>query len=289
MTTVHLSDGRVLDLTVSGPADGVPLVFHHGTPGSVIQLRGMQRAAHERGLRMVTFSRPGYGDSARLPGRTVASVVDDVVAVLDHIDAGRCLVAGWSGGGPHSLATAALLPDRVAGALVIAGVAPYEAEGLDFLAGMGEGNIEEFGAAAQGEAVLRPMLEAEAPGLRGGDAAALLEGMSTLLPEADRAVLTDEFGEDLAAHMAEGLRVSVGGWLDDDLAFLRPWGFDLSSIKVPTFLWQGNEDLMVPFAHGQWLAGHIPGVKAHLEDGHGHLSVAVGTIGPILDELVTTL
>jgi pimeloyl-ACP methyl ester carboxylesterase len=289
VTTLRLPDGRHLDVTTSGPAEGIPLLFHHGTPASMIQLRAIQRAAHERGLRMVTFSRAGYGDSTRLPGRTVASVAEDAIAVLDHIGATRCLTMGWSGGGPHALATAALLPSRVAGALVIAGVAPYDAEGLDFLAGMGEGNIEEFGAAARGESVLRPMLEAEAPVLRRGDATALLEGMSTLLPAADRAVLTDEFGADLAASMSEGIRVGVDGWLDDDLAFVRPWGFDLTTITVPTFLWQGNEDLMVPFAHGRWLADHVPGVRAHLEDGEGHLSVAVGSIAPILDELITTL
>jgi pimeloyl-ACP methyl ester carboxylesterase len=216
-------------------------------------------------------------------------VVDDVAAMLDHLDADRCVVGGWSGGGPHALATAALLPTRVAGALVVAGVAPYEAEGLDFLAGMGEANIEEFGALAQGEAVVRPALEEAAVVMRRGDTAAVVESLATLLPEVDLAALTDDFGVDMATHLAEGLRVGVDGWLDDGLAFLRPWGFDLDAITVPTFLWQGTEDLMVPFTHGKWLADHIPGVTAHLEQGQGHLSLAVGTIGPILDELITTL
>jgi pimeloyl-ACP methyl ester carboxylesterase len=289
MTTLRLPDGRRLDVTITGPADGTPLVFHHGTPGSMVQIRGMRQAAHERGLRMVTYSRAGYGDSTRLPGRTVASVVDDVAAMLDHIDADRCVVGGWSGGGPHALATAALLPTRVAGALVVAGVAPYEAEGLDFLAGMGEANIEEFGALAQGEAAVRPALEEAAVVMRRGDTAAVVESLATLLPEVDLAALTDDFGVDMATHLAEGLRLGVDGWLDDGLAFLRPWGFDLDAITVPTFLWQGTEDLMVPCTHGKWLADHIPGVTAHLEQGQGHLSLAVGTIGPILDELVTTL
>jgi pimeloyl-ACP methyl ester carboxylesterase len=289
VTTAQLPDGRRLDVTTSGPADGTPLLFHHGTPASMVQIGALRRAAHERGLRMVTYSRPGYGDSTRLPGRTVASVAEDATAVLEHVGAQRCVVAGWSGGGPHALATAAMLPERVAGVAVIAGVAPYDAAGLDFLAGMGESNIEEFGAAVQGEAVLRPALEAEAPVLRSGDPAGMLEAMSTLLPEVDRALLTDEFGADMTAHMSEGLRVSVDGWLDDDLAFVRPWGFDLATITVPAFLWQGNEDLMVPFAHGEWLAKHVPGVHAHLEHGQGHLSIAVGAIGPILDELITTL
>jgi pimeloyl-ACP methyl ester carboxylesterase len=287
VTTLGLPDGRRLDVEISGPDGGLPLVFHHGTPGSVRRFGVIERAAHERGLRLVTFSRPGYGDSTRLPGRSVADVAPDVAAVLDHLDAPRCLVAGWSGGGPHALATAALLPDRVAGALVIAGVAPWDADGLDFLAGMGEQNIDEFGLAVQGEAAIRSRLEAEAAALRSATVADLVKGLDTLLPDIDRAVLTDEYGADLTANFAEALRTGVDGWLDDDLAFVRPWGFSVADIAVPTFVWQGSADLMVPFTHGQWLAGHIPGVTAHLETGEGHLSIGVGAMGPMLDELVT--
>jgi len=287
VTTLGLPDGRRLDIEISGPDGGLPLVFHHGTPGSVRRFGVIERAAHERGLRLVTFSRPGYGDSTRLPGRSVADVAADVAAVLDHLDASRCLVAGWSGGGPHALATAALLPDRVAGTLVIAGVAPWDADGLDFLAGMGEQNIDEFGLAVQGEAAIRTSLAAEAAALCSATVADLVKGLDTLLPDVDRAVLTDEYGADLIANFAEALRVGVDGWLDDDLAFVRPWGFAVADIAVPTFVWQGSEDLMVPFTHGQWLAGHIPGVTAHLETGEGHLSIGVGAMGPMLDELVT--
>jgi pimeloyl-ACP methyl ester carboxylesterase len=289
VTTLGLPDGRRLDIEISGPDGGLPLVFHHGTPGSVRRFGVIERAAHERGLRLVTFSRPGYGDSTRLPGRSVADVASDVAAVLDHLDAPRCLVAGWSGGGPHALATAALLPDRVTGVLVIAGVAPWDADGLDFLAGMGEQNIDEFALALQGETAIRPGLAAEAASLRDATVADLVKGLDTLLPEVDRAVLTDEYGTDLTANFAEALRRGVDGWLDDDLAFVRPWGFSLADIAVPSFVWQGSEDLMVPFTHGQWLAGHIPGVTAHLETGEGHLSIGVGAIGPMLDELVATV
>ena len=274
---------------MSGPADGTPLLFHHGTPGSVTQLRSLQRAAAERSLRLVTWSRPGYGGSTRQPGRSVVDVVADAASVLDHLGADRCLVAGWSGGGPHALATAARLPDRVAGVLCIAGVAPYAAAGLDFLAGMGEQNVIEFGLAGQGEQALRPGLEEEAVGLRTADAPALVEALSSLLPPVDRAVLTDEYGEDMAANFAEALRDGADGWVDDDLAFVRPWGFGLDELRVPTFLWQGSEDLMVPFSHGQWLAGQLPGVTAHLKQGEGHLSVSVGSLGPMFDELAATL
>ncbi|SEG81194.1 Pimeloyl-ACP methyl ester carboxylesterase [Actinacidiphila yanglinensis] len=288
-TRLTTPDGRLLDMAVSGPEGGTPLVFHHGTPGSVPPFRAVERAAHRHGLRLVTFSRAGYGASTRAPGRAVVDVAADVRTVLDHLGAARCLVAGWSGGGPHALATAARLPDRVAGVLVIAGVAPYGLPDVDFLAGMGEGNIEEFGAALRGEAALRPFLEKEAVQLRDTDAAGLITGMETLLPPVDRAVLTAEFGADMAASFAEALRLSVDGWLDDDLAFTRPWGFSLDEITVPAFVWQGSDDLMVPFAHGRWLAAHVPRAVAHLEQGEGHLSVAVGAIDRMLEELVGTL
>jgi pimeloyl-ACP methyl ester carboxylesterase len=289
MTAIELPDGRALDVEVTGPDGGLPLVFHHGTPSAVPQLRAMQRAAHARGLRRVTFSRPGYGSSTRRAGRAVADVAEDVAAILDHLGAARCLVAGWSGGGPHALATGARLPERVAGVLVIAGVAPHDATGLDFLAGMGEQNIEEFGLARRGEAALRPYLEADAEQLRGADVAGLIAGMSTVLPEVDRAVLSDEYGADLAANFAEALGTGVDGWLDDDLAFTAPWGFAPEEIAVPTFVWQGGADLMVPVAHARWLAAHIPGAIAHIEPGEGHLSIALGALEPMLDELVATL
>jgi pimeloyl-ACP methyl ester carboxylesterase len=289
MATIALADGRSLAVEVSGPESGIPLVFHHGTPGSVRQFRAIQRAADRHGLRLVTMSRAGYGASSRQAGRRVVDVVDDVEALLAHLGADRCVVAGWSGGGPHALATGARLRDRVAGILSIAGIAPYGADGLDFLAGMGEQNIEEFGLALQGEAALRPALTAEARDLAHADAAGLIEGLSTLLPAVDRVAMTSEFGEDLAANIGEGIASGVDGWVDDDLAFVSPWGFDLAEIAVPTFVWQGSEDLMVPFAHGQWLAANVPGAIVHLPQGEGHLSVGIGALDQMLAELVTTL
>ena len=289
VTLIDLPDGRRLDVEVSGPADGVPLLYHHGTPGAVTPFRAIARAAHARGLRLVTYSRAGYGSSDRLPGRTVVDVVADMTALLDHLGASRCLVAGWSGGGPHALATGARLADRVAGVLVIAGIGPYRAPGLDFLAGMGEQNIAEFGLALDGEAPLRRAHEEEAVGLREATPEQLVEQLSTLLPPIDVAVVTAEFGADLAANFAEALCTGVDGWVDDDLAFTVPWGFEFAELAVPVFLWQGSADLMVPFAHGQWMAAHLPGVIAHLEQDEGHLSIAVGALDRMLDELVSTL
>ena len=283
---LELSDGRLLDVYVSGPEDGLPLVYHHGTPGAGVQGRALARAAHARGLRFVTTSRAGYGGSTRQPNRRVVDVVADTGEVLASLGAPRCLVAGASGGGPHTLACAARL-GGVAGALVIASVAPYEAAGLVWMQGMGEDNVLEFGAALQGENVLRAFLEAQLDDLRAVTVEGIIVAMNSILPAVDRAVIMGEFGEDLANQIHEGLRISVDGWLDDDLAFAQPWGFELSEIEVPTMIWQGEEDLMVPFAHGRWLASQLPDAHVHLESGEGHLSVAIGAKDRMLDELVS--
>ena len=186
MTSITLPDGRSLDFTDAG-GDGPVLLFHHGTPGlPAPDARDAPRGRGTAGLRLVTYSRAGYGGSTRHAGRSVADVVPDMVALLDALGADRCVTAGWSGGGPHALAMGALLPDRIAGVLSIAGVAPYDAEGTDFLAGMGEQNVVEFSSALAGDSTLRPSLEADAEQLADTDAAGIIEGMATLLPQVDR-------------------------------------------------------------------------------------------------------
>jgi len=262
----------------------MPLVVHHGTPGAATPARAWERAAHDRGLRLVTYSRAGYGGSSERSGRSVVDVVADMDELLDAIAATECHVAGWSGGGPHALACAARLT-RARGALVIAGVAPYGADGLDWLAGMGDDNLQEFEAALEGPDALRLFLDAVAPHMREVTVEGIVESFASILPPVDLAVLTDEFGEDMVAALREAMRVGINGWLDDDLAFVKPWGFALDEIRVPVTLWQGSEDLMVPFAHGEWLATHVPGVDAHLIKGEGHLSIGLGAIGKMLDAL----
>ena len=289
MTTLSTPDGRLLDVWVSGPEGAVPLLFHHGTPSSGLPLRALQRATSTRGLRLVSWSRPGYGGSTRRPGRRVVDDADDVAVVLDHLGAERCLAAGWSGGGPTALASAVRLPGRVAGVLSISGAAPADVEGLDFLAGMGEQNHVEFAAARGGETELRAYLEAEVEVLRDVQPSGLAAAMETLLPPVDRSALSGEYGEDLAATIRESVRTGVEGWLDDDLAQIADWGFAVEEVGVPTFVWQGEQDLMVPAAHGRWLAEHLPLATAHLLDGEGHVSVASHRLDAMLDELVATL
>jgi len=280
-----LGDGRELEITVSGPDDGVPLLWHHGTPGCGYQSASKIADVTSRGLRLVSYSRAGAGRSTRNKGRTVADVAADMAAILDDLGAERCLVGGQSGGGPHSLATAALLPDRVAAAIVVCGVRPY---GPGFLDGMGQDNLDEFGLALEGEDALAPYLLQQREGLLGAQPDQVIEAMSTLLPPPDRAVLTGELGRDLLANLAGGAE-SIYGWLDDDLAFTRAWGFELEDIRVPVSFWQGTEDLMVPHSHMPWQAQRVPGAVMHLEPGEGHLSLQVNHFGAMLDEALTHL
>jgi pimeloyl-ACP methyl ester carboxylesterase len=282
---VTLRDGRDLAVAVSGPADGVPLLYHHGTPGCRFQPAASREACSRRGLRYLTYSRADAEGSTRNPGRSVADVAADMEDVLDALGVERCLVAGKSGGGPHALATAALLPERVAAVISIAGCRP---NGEGFLDGMGEDNIEEFRLAEQGEDALRPFVMKHRWALKDADGEALVRDLATLLPEVDRQVLTSDVGADTVAVLVGGVQVP-DAWIDDDLAFVRDWGFDLRDLVVPTYVWQGSEDKMVPFHHGEWLAAHIPGAIAHLEQGEGHFSIAVGALGRMLDEVLVHL
>jgi pimeloyl-ACP methyl ester carboxylesterase len=275
---VPLPDGRTLHVRDDGEPgdDRLPLVLHHGSPQSGLVLSSQLDDAREQGLRVISFDRPGYGGSSRAEGRRVADVATDVTHLLDALHVDRFVTSGSSGGGPHSLACAALLPDRCAAAATVAGVAPYDAAGLDWLAGMGEDNVEEFGAAVAGEEQLRPFLVHAREAMLAAGVEALVESMRTLLPPADLAVLGGELGTWLHASMAEGLRPGVDGWLDDDLAFVQPWGFSLDDLRVPVLVMAGGQDLMVPLDHGSWLARAVPGASVLVDDDAGHLSLLAG-------------
>lgn len=281
---IRLADGRTLEVSDTGPGRGRVLMFLHGTPGCAYLPRYLTVAAQARGLRLVALSRPGYATSARRAGRAVADVADDAAAVLESIGERRALVAGVSGGGPHALACAALRPDRFSAAIVISGLAPFDAAGFEFLAGMGQDNLDEYGAALEGEAQLRALLEKNAATMRAGTVQGVVDVMGASLPDADRAALTTADGRDFVSATQHALSSTVYGWVDDDLAFIKPWGFDPSRIEVPTSLWHGSADILVPVAHGQWLTERIPGVHSHIEPGEGHLSLRLKHIGAMLDE-----
>jgi pimeloyl-ACP methyl ester carboxylesterase len=280
--------GRRLEVLAAAPGRGRALVFHSGTPSAAVPFAPLVEAAADAGLRLVTWSRPGYGDSGPAPGRTVADVAADTAAVLDELGVGEFVTLGWSGGGPHALACAALLPGRCVAAATLAGVGPYGADGLDFLAGMGDENVEEFSLALRGEDALTPWLREQARALAAVTAEDIARSLGGLVSPVDTASLTGEFAEYLAATFRRAVSTGVAGWRDDDLAFVRDWGFDLAAIDVPVSVWQGHQDLMVPPSHGRWLADRLPKARDHVHPGEGHLSLAVGAMDRIVADLAAS-
>jgi pimeloyl-ACP methyl ester carboxylesterase len=277
--TVTLPDGRALAVVDAGDRGGMPVIVHHGTPGCGRLYSPWIEDARARGLRLIGYDRAGYGASDRAHGRTVADVAADIAAIAEALGLDRFATWGASGGGPHALATAALLDDRVVAAATFAGAGPHGEPDLDFMAGMGEDNVTEFGAALAGEAQLRPLHEAFAESVIETTPEQLADELRTLLSPPDVAILTGELAEFLHGTFVTAVANGVGGWVDDDLAFTRPWGFDVGAISVPVQLWQGAQDLMVPAAHGEWLARHVPGADVHRCPEDGHLTVVENHLG----------
>lgn len=272
---VSASDGRTLAYAQIGDPDGKPVFVLHGTPGSRLSGRHHDPArVADAGLRVVTYDRPGYGRSTRHPGRDVADCVADVAAIADALGIDRFVVTGGSGGGPHALAVAARLPERVIRAGCNVGGAPYDAPDLDWFEGMDPENVAEFGWAAEGEETLVRELDREADKLL----TRLDEDPSTALgdfqlSEADQTVLRDEIvRERMRKSLREALALGIWGWVDDDLAFVKPWRFEVEEIRVPVLVRYGATDVLVPAGHGEWLARHVPNADVIVDHEAGHLS-----------------
>ncbi len=283
--SVPVADGRVLEVALAGPPDGLPLFSHHGTPGAAEMFDPLVAVGAERGMRHITYSRPGYGASSRQPGRTVASCVTDVTAVADALGYDRFYSVGGSGGGPHSIACAALLPDRVIAAASIASPAPADADGLDWTAGMGQENVEELAATRAGDHELQNYLERQVEQMLGATGEQIIAALGDLVSDADRRALSGELAEFIVRETNHSLSSGVCGWFDDDRAFLGDWGFDLTDIRVPLSVWHGGQDRFVPIAHGEWLATRL-NADGHLLRDEGHLSLSLGSYGDILDALL---
>jgi pimeloyl-ACP methyl ester carboxylesterase len=268
------ADGRSLAFEEWGEPNGFPVFSLHGTPGSRFNRHYDENLYVQAGARVITYDRPGYGESDRHPGRHVVDCVEDVAALADALGIDRFAVVGGSGGGPHALAVAARLPERVERATCVVGVAPYDTEDFDWFEGMDPKNVEEMQWALDGEAVLVPNLEreaAEAVARVAVDPSKVI-GDDFELPDSDRAELArPERHHVIRQSVNESIGKGVWGWVDDDLAFIRPWGFDVSEIRVPTRVMYGTTDVLVPRTHGEWLARNVPGAEVVIEDSQGHL------------------
>ncbi len=237
-------------------------------------------------MRLIGYDRPGYGLTPARPDRRVADAAADVAAVADALGLERFAVWGHSGGGPHALAVAALLPERVVAAAALASLAPYDAAGLDWLAGMGGDNLAEFGAALAGREALEAYLREAAPGFLAGEPAELAAAIRSLLSPVDAAVLNGEYALGLIQTIRTGLVARTDGWRDDDLAFVSPWGFDPAAIAVPLLIVHGRQDLFVPQAHGRWLAARVPAAITSFDPNGGHLTVAASAIHKVHEWLL---
>ena len=269
---VPLPSGRKLQVLEEGDPRGRPIFWLHGTPGSRVTPAPFVRDAHAKKIRLIAYDRPGYGESTRHPGRSVAETGQEVVAIADYLGIDRFGVWGISGGGAPALACAATLPKRVVAAASLAGVAPFRAAGLDWFAGMGELNISEYTLASTDRAAFEQLSRTERDQLVVATGDQIREMWSSLTSDVDRAALTEEIADFLVRSVREGLKHGAEGMIDDAVSQVSPWGFELSSIRCPVQVWQGREDRFVPFAHGEWLAAHLPKVEAHLKENEGHLS-----------------
>jgi pimeloyl-ACP methyl ester carboxylesterase len=270
--TVLAPDGRNLTVRVLGNPSGAPVFFMHGTPGSRVGPHPLSKLLYPSGVRLIAYDRPGYGDSDRLPLRQVAHAARDVRAIADELGLESFSVVGRSGGGPHALACAALLPDRVRRVAVLVGLAPRHAEGLDWYAGMTESNQREYTIAESSVLELARVIESSAEQIR-NDPAQLLRDLLPELSQPDRRVVAD-YGINLGLrrNYAMALLRSAAGWVDDARSFTQDWGFDPADILVETLLWHGAEDVFSPVAHTRWLARAIPGASEHIEPDKAHFS-----------------
>jgi pimeloyl-ACP methyl ester carboxylesterase len=264
------TDRRQLSVQIFGDPEGTPIFLLHGTPGSRLGPRPRGQVLHRLGIRLIAFDRPGYGYSDRLPGRSVSDVAADVAAIADTYELERFAVVGRSGGGPHALACAALLPNRITRAAVLVGLAPPGAEGLDWFDGMAMSNVIDFTAAVAGYDPISARLTPAAKSIR-ADPASLITRLEAELPDSDRRVVTDRgIRSMLVQNYAEALRMSAYGWIDDALAFCSPWGFDPETVTVPVVLWHGENDIYSPVSHARWLADRIPGATVLVQAGASH-------------------
>jgi pimeloyl-ACP methyl ester carboxylesterase len=259
---VQLPDGRTLhayDTGEESPADRLTVVWHHGTPNIGLPPEPLFPTSERLGIRWLGYDRPRYGGSSPHPGRDVASAAGDTAAIADAAGVDRFATMGHSGGSMHALACAAVLPERVSGVVGVSALAPFDADGLDWFGGMAPGGVATLQAAAAGREA-KERYEASAPD---GDPGFV---------DADWAALAGEWSW-FNSVVGPAMRAGPAGLIDDDLAYVAPWGFDASDVDVPVLLVHGGQDRIAPVAHGKWLASHIANAELRVQPDDGHVSV----------------
>jgi pimeloyl-ACP methyl ester carboxylesterase len=264
-TDVKLGDGRTLhvyDTGADAARERLVVVYNHGSPNVGEPPAPLLQASAERGIRWVSYDRPGYGGSTPNPGRNMASAAADVSSIADALDLDRFAVMGHSSGSAHALAVAALLPHRVLAALGVSGLAPltpFRSDGLNWFDGLGPTGAAELRAATRGRAVLVAFLSTS-------------EFDPEIFTPADHAALAGDWSW-FNRIAAKGMENGLDPFVDDDLATVGPWGFDPAQIAVPTLLVHGGRDRMAPAAHDVWMQRRIPSAELWLRAEDGHISV----------------
>jgi len=273
--SVHLADGRVLGYAEYGPPEGPPLFLFHGLPGSRLAAAEMWPGEPDT-VRVIAPDRPGMGTSTFQPGRRLTDWPDDVRQLADSLRIQRFLVAGFSGGGPHALAVAHGLPDRVIAVASIAGAGPIGTrDGRKALKQANPANRLIFALARKAPGLLWPLIAQHAYAVRRHPGKVLdSAARDKSLPEADRQVMTGPaLRERMMAAASEAFRQGVRGAIHEAHICARPWGFDPAAIKPPVHIWHGDQDTNVPVAMARYLAGRILGSSVTIYPGEGHLIV----------------
>ncbi|MCA1272233.1 alpha/beta hydrolase [Streptomyces sp. 7G] len=282
---VLAADGRHLMVERMGDPGGRPVFLLHGTPGSRLGPAPRGMVLYQRHTQLIAYDRPGYGDSDRHEGRRIKDVVEDVRAIADSLGLERFAVVGRSGGAPHALACAALMPERITRTAALVSLAPPDAAGLDWYDGMTASNVLAYSTAADDPDSLAEDFIVRSAQIR-RNPVRLLDDLRRELTDSDRMVVNDVgIRSMLLRNYSEGLRHSAYGWIDDALAFSSPWGFDPSRITGEVLLWHGVQDVFAPVGHSRWLAGQIPGATAVLEPSAAHFD-AFPMLPRILDWLL---
>lgn len=285
---VTLKDGRISEVLVCGDQPRA-LVWFTGTPGGAVPHDAFAQQAHDRGLRLVMPLRPGYGQSSPRPGRRIVDFAEDVDEVLQHLGIDDVVVAGASGGGPNSLAMAARLPQCRAAACLVS-PAPRRADlgpGIDFYDGMALSNQALWRLADEGEASIRPALEAQRAELIGKPIDDFIANFDDSVAQVDRDAWLAPDAPPMAPSIHKALENGIEGWVADDLAMtVHDWGFALEEITTPVSFWTGRLDQFVSWKHTLWMAEQVPGSHLHVHGDEGHVSLKHNHFEEILHDLL---